>query len=137
MAQTFKISQLNGFFLLRIQGAHQRANFFRAAFFVELFFVLGRGENRSHFFRLVLTTALAFALQEQCVQSAISRESKQPGNEWSSRLIILIRVAPELEENILSNLLGGAGLLQDAQKESIDGAAMAVVELFEGVTSSF
>ena len=41
-------------------------------------------------------------------------------------------IAPELQENVLHDLFGGPGLLQDSQNEAIDGAGMAIVKLLEG-----
>ena len=55
------VIQNKRFRLLRVQGAHQRANLFASTPLVELFFALGYGNFRGRCFRVV-ATALAFAL---------------------------------------------------------------------------
>src|SRR5713226_4666424 len=132
VAQAFKIGQLDGFLLLRVQGGHERANSLATALLVELFFVFRYGYDRGHFCGLALAAALSFALQAQRVQSAISGEGEQPGNEGPAGLIVLSGVAPELEENVLGDFFGRSGLLEDAQQEAVDETRMAVVELLEG-----
>src|SRR5712692_5394083 len=89
VAQAFKIGQLDGFLLLRVQGGHERANSLATALLVELFFVFRYGYDRGHFCGLALAAALSFALQAQRVQSAISGEGEQPGNEGPAGLIVL------------------------------------------------
>jgi len=132
MTQAFKISQLDGLFLLRSERSHQSADAFGAALFVEKLFVFWRDDDRWQVAGQILAAALALAFQAQMIESAIARHGAQPGEEGAASGVVLICVAPKLEENILHDFFGGRSVLQDTQDQAVDEARVAVIELFEG-----
>jgi hypothetical protein len=66
------------------------------------------------------------------IEGAVSRHGAKPGDKRAPRRIVLIRVTPELEEDILNDFFGGRSLLKNAQDQGIDEARVAIVKLFKG-----
>jgi hypothetical protein len=66
------------------------------------------------------------------IESAVARHGAEPRDERAARGIILPRIAPELEKDILDDFFGGRSLLENAQHQAVDEARVAVVELFKG-----
>jgi hypothetical protein len=132
VAEAFKIGELNGFALLRVEEAHQRANSFGAAFFIECFLVFRRRSDGRQLVGLIFAAALSFAFQAKRVQGAVPRQSEQPGNKGTARGVVLRSIAAKLQENVLHDFLGRSLLLLDAQNQGIDAAGMAIVKLLKG-----
>src|SRR5262249_21493851 len=88
----------------------------------------GRG---GELFGLLFAPALPLALEPQLIERAVARQRQEPGQKGAARAVVVPRVAPQLEKDILYHFFGGRSLLQDAQNQTIDDAGMAVGEVLK------
>jgi len=93
---------------------------------------LGNGADAGQLLGLIFATTLAFAFETQIIERAVAGHGQEPGQEGATQSIVPCGVAPELQEDVLNDFFSRAGLLDNAEYQSVNEAAIAVVESFKG-----
>src|SRR5207344_1162747 len=94
--------------------------------------ILGSDDDRRQVLGQILAAALALAFQAKVIEGTVARHSAKPGDKRAATGVVLIRVAPKLQENVLHNFFRGGSLLENAQDEPVHEARVTIVELFKG-----
>src|SRR5262249_49365487 len=67
------------------------------------------------------------------INSAVTRDHRQPRRQTSTLGVKDLRLTPELEEDFLQNVFGSGGVPEHAQSHTVNNAGIAVVEVGHGV----
>ena len=62
----------------------------------------------------------------------VVRDTEQPRQEPTAGRLIRRRLAPQFEKRLLDDLFGRRAVGQQAQREGVDAAAVALVQLLQG-----
>ena len=76
--------------------------------------------------------ALLQLTSSQHVHGLVVAHTQQPGKQPATSWLIRRRVAPQFQERLLDHLFGGRTIVQQAQRERVQTAAVTVVDHFQG-----